>query len=253
MAIMLITHDLGVVAEVADEVAVMYLGRSWSRRTCDDIFRAPQASLYAGAAAIRSRGSTRRRGQPPGADRGHGAEPLRPARRAARSTPAARDRVAGPLRRRCRSSDAGPGRGRAASNTTRGHAGLRAHASRGPADGPRLTPTPLAVPAHASAALPRCRGPQASTFPSAAGRFSRKRRTVKAVDGVRLRVDGRRDAGPRRRVRLRQVDPRARRSCASTSRPPARSTIAAAAARRRSISPRPDEDALRAPIASTCA
>ena len=42
MAIVLITHDLGVVAEVADEVAVMYAGRVVERGTADALFRSPQ-------------------------------------------------------------------------------------------------------------------------------------------------------------------------------------------------------------------
>jgi len=42
MAMMLITHDLGVVAEVADEVAVMYLGTVVERGGVDEIFHDPQ-------------------------------------------------------------------------------------------------------------------------------------------------------------------------------------------------------------------
>jgi peptide/nickel transport system ATP-binding protein len=42
MAVMFITHDLGVVAEVADDVAVMYLGRVVEYGTVDDIFHAPK-------------------------------------------------------------------------------------------------------------------------------------------------------------------------------------------------------------------
>lgn len=42
MAIMLITHNLGVVAEIADDVAVMYLGREVERGTVDDIFYTPK-------------------------------------------------------------------------------------------------------------------------------------------------------------------------------------------------------------------
>ncbi|MGI8507484.1 MAG: ABC transporter ATP-binding protein [Solirubrobacteraceae bacterium] len=42
MAIIIITHDLGVVAEVADEIAVMYSGRIVERGTTAEIFNAPQ-------------------------------------------------------------------------------------------------------------------------------------------------------------------------------------------------------------------
>ena len=42
MAIMLITHDLGVVAESADEVVVMYLGREVERGSVEDIFYDPR-------------------------------------------------------------------------------------------------------------------------------------------------------------------------------------------------------------------
>jgi oligopeptide/dipeptide ABC transporter ATP-binding protein len=42
MAIMLITHNLGVVAEMADDVVVMYLGRVVEQGTVDDIFHAPK-------------------------------------------------------------------------------------------------------------------------------------------------------------------------------------------------------------------
>jgi peptide/nickel transport system ATP-binding protein len=37
-----ITHDLGVVAEMADEIAVMYAGRVVERGTADTIFNAPE-------------------------------------------------------------------------------------------------------------------------------------------------------------------------------------------------------------------
>ena len=40
-AIILVTHDLGVVAETADEVLVMYAGRVAETASCDEIFRAP--------------------------------------------------------------------------------------------------------------------------------------------------------------------------------------------------------------------
>ena len=42
MAILMITHDLGVVANVADEVVVMYHGRVTERGSVQDIYRDPQ-------------------------------------------------------------------------------------------------------------------------------------------------------------------------------------------------------------------
>ena len=42
MAIMLITHDLGVVAEMATDVAVMYLGRVVEQAPVDAIFHDPK-------------------------------------------------------------------------------------------------------------------------------------------------------------------------------------------------------------------
>src|SRR5207245_6169199 len=42
MAIILITHDLGVVAEMADEVAVMYAGKIIEHGSADQIFDNPR-------------------------------------------------------------------------------------------------------------------------------------------------------------------------------------------------------------------
>jgi len=42
MAVLFITHDLGVVAEIADEVVVMYLGTVVERGTVDEIFHDPK-------------------------------------------------------------------------------------------------------------------------------------------------------------------------------------------------------------------
>jgi peptide/nickel transport system ATP-binding protein len=47
-AIILITHDLGVVADVANEVAVMYAGRLVERGSLDDIFYSPQMPYTVG-------------------------------------------------------------------------------------------------------------------------------------------------------------------------------------------------------------
>ncbi|MCA9840470.1 MAG: ABC transporter ATP-binding protein, partial [Trueperaceae bacterium] len=42
MALLFITHDLGVVAEIADDVAVMYLGRVVEQSDVDTIFHSPK-------------------------------------------------------------------------------------------------------------------------------------------------------------------------------------------------------------------
>ncbi len=42
MAMLMITHDLGVVANIADEVVVMYQGEVMESGSVEDIFRAPE-------------------------------------------------------------------------------------------------------------------------------------------------------------------------------------------------------------------
>jgi peptide/nickel transport system ATP-binding protein len=42
LALMLITHDMGVIAEMADDVVVMYLGRAVEKGPVDDIFHDPK-------------------------------------------------------------------------------------------------------------------------------------------------------------------------------------------------------------------
>ena len=46
-AIILITHDMGVVAENADRVVVMYAGRKVEEASADDLFEQPGPSLHA--------------------------------------------------------------------------------------------------------------------------------------------------------------------------------------------------------------
>jgi peptide/nickel transport system ATP-binding protein len=54
MAVILITHDLGVIAETSDNVAVMYAGRMAESGTVYDIFDRPQAPVYARPAGFDS-------------------------------------------------------------------------------------------------------------------------------------------------------------------------------------------------------
>ena len=73
MAVILITHDLGVIAEIADCVNVMYAGRIVEPATLDQIFYDPQhpytwgllGSLSAARPPARRAASRRSQGQPP--------------------------------------------------------------------------------------------------------------------------------------------------------------------------------------------
>ena len=62
MGLILITHDLGVVAEVADRIAVMYAGRIVEQADARDLFRTPghpyTAALMASVPRLESKGST---------------------------------------------------------------------------------------------------------------------------------------------------------------------------------------------------
>ena len=98
-AIVLITHDLGVVAETAERVVVMYAGRKVEEASVEALFEPPAASLYARPDARRSRASIPRPTPPARAaaagDPRHGAAAdaadrgLRLRRRAAVSRPSA--------------------------------------------------------------------------------------------------------------------------------------------------------------------
>ena len=60
MSILFITHDLGVVAEIADDVAVMYMGNVVELADVDTHLQRPQASLYRSRCCNRSPRSARR-------------------------------------------------------------------------------------------------------------------------------------------------------------------------------------------------
>ncbi len=62
LSLLLITHDLGVVAETADRVAVMYAGRIVETGPVREIFRNPGASLHARPAGVDAGRHARARG-----------------------------------------------------------------------------------------------------------------------------------------------------------------------------------------------
>ena len=64
-AIILITHDMGVVAENADRVVVMYAGRKVEEAPADDAVRPSRPSLHAGPAGLDPASRRRRRAPAP--------------------------------------------------------------------------------------------------------------------------------------------------------------------------------------------
>ena len=70
LALLLITHDLGVVAEMADRVAVMYAGRIVEEAPVRELFARSAASVHARAAGVDPR---RRARHAAAGDPGHGA------------------------------------------------------------------------------------------------------------------------------------------------------------------------------------
>jgi oligopeptide/dipeptide ABC transporter ATP-binding protein len=214
MAVILITHDLGVVAEIADRVLVMYAGQCVEAGSARDLFRDPQHPYTAGLLAAIPAGNRARvarlpaiKGAPPplSAARPPGCT-FRP--RCARAYEpcgalpdlAARTGEAGHLDR-CwlppRESALSPPRC-ARRGRPRSDCGRRARAA---GRGPR-----------AGQALPGARA------------RARRPRPHSACGRRRLfRDPPRRDAGPGWRIRLRQVHVGRAASCGCSSRPPDRS------------------------------
>ena len=77
MAILIITHDLGVIAEVADQVLVMYAGQIVESADVADLFADPAASLHDRPAGLDP--APRCRPRAARHHRRHGAEPQQPA------------------------------------------------------------------------------------------------------------------------------------------------------------------------------
>ena len=97
MSILFVTHNLGVVAEIAHEVAVMYAGRVVEQAPVGAAVRAAQASLHAGADRLHPRRPAAT--SPPTARAGRSTRSPAPSRRSRTCRPAARSRRAAPMSR----------------------------------------------------------------------------------------------------------------------------------------------------------
>ena len=145
LSLLLITHDLGVIAETADRVAVMYAGRIVEQGPVRAILREPAASVHAGPARV---DAGRRAGRAAARHRGHRAD----ARRAAAGL-----RVQSPLSRAVRAvherAAAGVhGRARARRAVLPARSGSKATRRQSSIDGRppavRRRPSPVVVDGH---------------------------------------------------------------------------------------------------------
>ena len=73
MSVMFITHDFGVVAEIADSVVVMEKGHFVEQGSADQVLKSPKSSLH--AAPDRGRTASDRRGSPSVRSRQKDADP----------------------------------------------------------------------------------------------------------------------------------------------------------------------------------
>ena len=181
-AVIIITHDLGVVAELADDILVMYGGRAVEYGTARDVFAQPAAPLHVGPARLDA-------ADRPGALRPAPADPRQPAEpdqravglrvpppvrlRGARTDGLARDRAARAARGRRRAT------GWPA--TFRSRSAGRIFAEEMAAG--RTTPRPSDRPVSTDCIPPTATGLQ-KHFPVRRGLLRRKVGAVQAVDGL---------------------------------------------------------------------
>ena len=194
----MITHDLGVVAEVADDVVVMYAGQVVEQAPVDELFYRPAAPVHLGPARV---AAAARRRRPSGSRRS------RASRRRCCNPPS---RLPLPSALSVRHGHL-PHRGPGAAHGAR----RRPHLQRCCLDDATkrrelVAGDPAALGRWRSRERPaRRRGPEEVLPRHARGSSSRSRsRAVKAVDDVSFTVRRGETLGHRRRVGLRQVDPR---------------------------------------------
>ena len=205
MAMIIITHDMGVVAEAADDVAVMYAGQIVEQAPVLELFDEPGAPVHRGApgraAAARGRGHPRGQadGHPRAARRTSSTRP-----RAAASPPAARTAEQDACATRAARSSA-----RCGPATWSRSAHPASERGRAPRDGDDVSEAPRRPTSRRRRRAPRRSPTSQKYFPVRKGILWEKTvGYVKAVDGVTF-VDPRgQDARPRGRVRLGEVDDR---------------------------------------------
>ena len=195
-ALILITHDLGVVARYADRVAVMYGGRIVETAPARELYKTPAPSLHARPDGLGAAPRRRDRAAA-GADRG-------PAARSRQPAAGLRLRAALPA---CRPSAA-------ASNVRRWSRAAPNHFSACFYACPRSPPDTVARASRTSRSISRSRRGVLR---------QRQVGTVKAVDGVSFSVAARRDAGAGGRDRAAASRRPGSPCCACSTSPRARS------------------------------
>ena len=215
-AVIIITHDLGVVAELADDILVMYGGRCVERGTGREVFYEPRAPLHLGSArldAAAGPGGTERlipiKGSPPcliNLPSGCSFHPRCPYADVRRATSPARSAGAGRGgSRHCAACHLRQEQRRGSAPKTLRRSCERRHGGR-PRDEYRDR---AAAPHLTEDAAPRrdlleVTGLQ-KHFPITKGLLKRQVGAVRAVDGIDFERPRRRDPRPGGRVRLRQV------------------------------------------------